>query len=107
MFRKINAAGYVEHDDGDTFTLVPGAHKPYRFSCCGEDGNGCNLVHDFYGRITEDGHIEVVVYRNDAETQRVRAIADRHKHFVNRRRFHAEKGFEHAHYLNTPLPRRR
>ncbi len=82
--RKKNAAGYTEHLDGDTFTLVPGAHRPYRFACCGEDGGGCHLVHDFYGRVTEDGRIEVAVYRNEAETDRVRSIADRERQEVSR-----------------------
>jgi hypothetical protein len=69
-------SGFVQKVDGEGFTLKPGSRVPFRFCCCGDQGGGCFLVHDFFGTINSDGEIEVTVYRNDQETERVRTLAD-------------------------------
>jgi hypothetical protein len=75
-------SGFIQKRDGDGFVLKPGARTPYRFCCCGDSAanavhGGCyHLVHDFYGKINDDGEIEITVYGNDEATTRARTMAD-------------------------------
>jgi hypothetical protein len=65
--------GYTDHQDGDVFEL-PLDDRVYHFACCGEDGGGCNLVHDFRGFVDDNGNIKVEVRRNPEETARLRQM---------------------------------
>jgi hypothetical protein len=70
--RQRNAAGYILHQDGDEVVLPQDG--PYKFSCCGQDEGGCNLVHDIYVRTDAAGRVLMRAVRNDAETARVRQL---------------------------------
>jgi hypothetical protein len=65
---------YPQQEDGAVVRITPG--RRFGFACCGETEDGCNLVHDLYFRVNDDGSIAMQVFRNEDETTRLRALAD-------------------------------